>query len=136
METADTFTDSAENLTRDNWRNCIKASSTKILDWKNFFSSVQFLGGGPKPKTPDIKIREFEVESRKPGKSGTLISESIISKKATFSDPELFGRSLKKFGGKVVQVTFKVLVPGLKDKNEVFCYLDQVILPLSMVLVG
>ena len=78
----------------------------------------------------------MDVESGKPGKTGTLISETIISKKATFSVPELFGRSLKKFGGKVVQVTFKVLVPGLKDKAEVFCYLDQVILPLSLVLVG
>ena len=103
---------------------------------RNHFSSIYFLGAGPKPKTPDIKIREMDVESGKPGKTGTLISETIISKKATFSVPELFGRSLKKFGGKVVQVTFKVLVPGLKDKAEVFCYLDQVILPLSLVLVG
>ena len=64
---------------------------------------------------PEIQIRPKEV----------LLKEEK-TKKILCQEPQLIGRALKRNFGKITQVHFKVLIPDIREKEGVFCFVHQV----------
>ena len=81
-----------------------------------FFSLFCSFSAKQPSKEPEIKLRPQEV-----------LFKDEKTKKILNKEPQLIGRAINKSCGKITQVHFKVLIPEVKEKETVFCFVHQVI---------